>query len=158
MAALLKKSLTAVIGERIFCVHGGLSPSIFTLDDINGINKAKTASDLLWSDPSECNGWVKSPRGAGFLYGPDIIRGFTQTNNLDLICRAHQLCMGSYAWNSVHTVITVFSAPKYCYRCKNTASLAEINEQLVINIKTFEAAPVEDCGAPYRVPSIFLED
>lgn len=74
MAALLKGfdflSLSAVIGEKIFCVHGGLSPYISSLDDINGISKAtasSTASDLLWSDPSERNGWVKNPRGVGFL-------------------------------------------------------------------------------------------
>lgn len=66
--------------------------------------------------------------------------------------------MSGYAWNSDHTVITLFSAPNYCYRCENKADLPEINEQLVVNIKTFEAAPVEERGAPYRVPSIFLGD
>jgi len=154
-------SLSAVIGERMFCIHGGLSPSISSLDDINNINKASTASsssDLLWSDPSETNGWANSPRGAGFLYGPDVIKGFNQANNLDLICRAHQLCMSGYAWNSDHTVLTLFSAPNYCYRCENKGALAEINDQLMVNIKTFEAAPVKDRGAPYRVPSIFFED
>ena len=156
-------SLSAVIGETIFCVHGGLSPHLFLLDNINDIKKgtSSTASDhtdLLWSDPSESNGWVKSPRGTGFLYGPDVINKFNQANNLDFICRAHQLCMSGYKWNSDCTVITVFSAPNYCYRCQNKAGIIEIDEQLSPNIKTFEAAPTKDRGAPYRVPSIFLGD
>lgn len=31
-------SLAAVIEDKIFCVHGGLSPSIKTMDDVNEIN------------------------------------------------------------------------------------------------------------------------
>ena len=30
-------SLAAVIEDKILCVHGGLSPSVNTLDDVNSI-------------------------------------------------------------------------------------------------------------------------
>ena len=46
--------------------------------------------DLLWSDPEDTTGWGVSPRGAGFLFGSDVVREFNNANNIDLICRAHQ--------------------------------------------------------------------
>ncbi|KAI5634079.1 calcineurin-like phosphoesterase domain-containing protein [Phthorimaea operculella] len=50
-------SLSAIIDGRIFCVHGGLSPSIQTLDQIRTIDRKQEVPhdgpmcDLLWSDP-----------------------------------------------------------------------------------------------------------
>lgn len=41
-------------------------------------------------------GWGHSPRGAGFLFGGDVVEAFCRTNNIDLICRAHQLVMEGY--------------------------------------------------------------
>ena len=64
--------------------------------------------------------------------------------------------MDGYAWNSNHTVITVWSAPNYCYRCGNVAAIAEFDEHMMHHLKTFEAAPVKDRGAPYRIPSVFF--
>lgn len=50
--------------------------------------------DLLWSDPEDNNdGWGISPRGAGYLFGADVAQSFNETNNIELICRAHQLVM-----------------------------------------------------------------
>ena len=72
--------------------------------------------DLLWSDPEDTTGWGVSPRGAGFLFGSDVVREFNNANNIDLICRAHQLVMEGYKWHFNETVLTVWSAPNYCYR------------------------------------------
>jgi hypothetical protein len=47
--------------------------------------------DLMWSDPEDIDGWGLSPRGAGYLFGGDVVANFNNTNNLSLICRAHQL-------------------------------------------------------------------
>ncbi len=44
-------------------------------------------------DPEDIDGWGLSPRGAGYLFGKDVVEKFNSTNNLDLICRAHQLVM-----------------------------------------------------------------
>jgi len=156
-------SLAALIGDRVFCVHGGLSPSVVKVNSINSIKKQEIQanspeSDLVWSDPSECNGWAASLRGSGFLYGPDVVQNFLHANNLNYICRAHQLCMNGYSWNNDHTVLTIFSAPNYCYQNKNVAAIAEINAEMTLNIQIFNAAPTCDRGAPYRVPAIYFED
>ena len=47
--------------------------------------------DLVWSDPEEVDAWAVSPRGAGWLFGAKVTNEFMQRNNLELICRAHQL-------------------------------------------------------------------
>ena len=72
--------------------------------------------DLLWSDPEETQGWGVSPRGAGYLFGSDVVAQFNSANGIDMICRAHQLVMEGYKWHFNETVLTVWSAPNYCYR------------------------------------------
>jgi serine/threonine-protein phosphatase 2A catalytic subunit len=47
----------------------------------------------------------------------DISEQFNHANGLDLINRAHQLVMEGYNWSHEQNVVTVFSAPNYCYRC-----------------------------------------
>jgi len=48
----------------------------------------------MWSDPQEdgTNGFTFSPRGAGFLFGKDIVDKFLHSNNMQRVYRAHQLC------------------------------------------------------------------
>lgn len=88
-------ALAAVINGHIFCVHGGLSPSIQTIDQIRVIDRKQEVPhdgpmcDLLWSDPDETTGYGVSPRGAGFLFGSDVVQTFNEANGIDLICRAH---------------------------------------------------------------------
>ncbi|VDK78979.1 unnamed protein product [Gongylonema pulchrum] len=73
-------SLSAVIAGKVFCVHGGLSPSIQNLDQIRTIDRKQEVPhdgpmcDLLWSDPEDSIGWGVSPRGAGYLFGSDVVK------------------------------------------------------------------------------------
>lgn len=85
--------------------------------------------DLLWSDPDDRGGWGISPRGAGFTFGQDISEQFNHTNDLSLIARAHQLVMEGFSWSHHENVVTIFSAPNYCYRCGNQAAIMEVDEQ-----------------------------
>jgi serine/threonine-protein phosphatase 2A catalytic subunit len=91
--------MTALVAGKIFCLHGGLSPSLDTLDQARALDRVQEVPhegpmcDLVWSDPDEKPGWGVSPRGAGYTFGPDITEQYNHTNNLDLIARAHQLVM-----------------------------------------------------------------
>jgi len=50
--------------------------------------------DLLWSDPDkDVIGWGENDRGVSFTFGPEIVTKFLQKHDLDLICRAHQVCL-----------------------------------------------------------------
>ncbi len=68
-----------------------------------------------------------SPRGAGYVFGADIVEQFNRTNNIEVILRAHQLVMEGYKYIFSERklknrpmfneqLVTVWSAPNYCYR------------------------------------------
>lgn len=107
--------LTALIDNQIFCLHGGLSPSIDTLDNIRSLDRIQEVPhegpmcDLLWSDPDDRCGWGISPRGAGYTFGQDISEAFNHNNGLTLVARAHQLVMEGYNWSQDRNVVTIFS-------------------------------------------------
>jgi serine/threonine-protein phosphatase 4 catalytic subunit len=51
------------------------------------------------------------------------------------------------------SLVTVWSAPNYCYRCGNVAAILELDEHLDQHFKIFEAAPQECRGVPSRNPA-----
>lgn len=95
-------SLSTIIDGTIFYDHRGLSSSIQTLDQIQSIDRKKKVthygpmSNLFWSDPKGNQGWRVSPRGTGYLFGNDVVQKFNTANNIDPICKAHQLVMEGY--------------------------------------------------------------
>lgn len=157
-------SLTALVEDRLFCVHGGLSPTVKTIDEIRGIDRKQevphegSMCDLLWSDPEAIANWGVSPRGAGYLFGSSIVADFNHVNGVDIIARAHQLVMDGYRWWFDKKLVTVWSAPNYCYRCGNTASIMELDQDMNPNFKLFDAAPANERGVPAKkpIPDYFL--
>eukprot|EP00397_Hematodinium_sp_SG-2012_P056784 GEMP01070410.1.p1 GENE.GEMP01070410.1~~GEMP01070410.1.p1 ORF type:complete len:368 (+),score=77.90 GEMP01070410.1:37-1140(+) len=196
--------LACCVDGSFFGIHGGLSPSVQYLDQIRILDRFAEIphegplSDIVWSDPSEREGFQVSPRGAGFLFGEDVLDRFLHLNNLAKVVRAHQLCMQGYsilfarageaaisidpccdgsaisvepcsdgdraAWpggsdrekktqrrmtaedfSEDHArrgkLYTVWSAPNYCYRFANSASILEISEDLSPYFNVFTAAP-----------------
>jgi diadenosine tetraphosphatase ApaH/serine/threonine PP2A family protein phosphatase len=127
-------------------VHGGLSPNIQNIDDIRSLDRKQeipnigAMCDLMWSDPDEIQGWLVSPRGAGYLFGENTVEQFNRANNISLICRAHQLVMEGYKKIFSKKLVTVWSAPNYCYRCGNVAAILEIDEHCTEYYKVFEAS------------------
>lgn len=91
--------LAAVVDKKILCIHGGLSPLITQVDEIKSVDRIQEMPhdgimcDLLWSDPSEpddhVDGWRVSPRGAGYIFGAEVVDKFNRENDLELIARAH---------------------------------------------------------------------
>ena len=56
--------------------------------------------------------------------------------------------MNGYNWSHEKAIVTIFSAPNYCYRCGNVAAILELDENLETNFKKFEAAPQEVRASP----------
>ena len=147
-------SLSAIINDNIFCVHGGLSPNIATIDQIRELDRKREVPhegpmcDLMWSDPEEISGWGLSPRGAGYQFGQDVVEKFNVQNNLRLIARAHQLVMEGHKEMFNNSLVTIWSAPNYIYRCGNVAAILELDEHCQQSFKIFEAAPQDARGIP----------
>lgn len=91
----------------------------------------------MWSDPEDIEDWAINARGAGWVFGSKVTNDFCHINGIDLIARAHQLVQEGYIyWFKVFifftfqdkNLVTVWSAPNYCYRCNNLAAIMEIKE------------------------------
>uniref|UniRef100_A0A9J7XSM6 Serine/threonine-protein phosphatase n=1 Tax=Cyprinus carpio carpio TaxID=630221 RepID=A0A9J7XSM6_CYPCA len=108
-------------------------------------------------NPDDRGGWGISPRGAGYTFGQDISETFNHANCLTLVSRAHQLVMEGYNWCHERNVVTIFSAPNYCYRCGNQAAIMELDDTLKYSFLQFDPAPRR--GEPHvtrRTPDYFL--
>ena len=144
-------SLSCVIDDKIFCVHGGLSPSIHSIDQIKIIDRFREIphegpmADLVWSDPDgERDEFSLSPRGAGYTFGAQVVKKFLEVNSMTHILRAHQLCNEGYMVMFDDRLSTVWSAPNYCYRCGNLASVLEVGPGGERKWNVFDAAPEND--------------
>ncbi|GAV55990.1 hypothetical protein ZYGR_0AZ01620 [Zygosaccharomyces rouxii] len=157
-------SLGAIVNQSVFCVHGGLSPDVMTIDEIRSVDRKQEVPhegamcDLLWSDPDDVDTWSLSPRGAGFLFGGQQVQEFLSRNGVDLIARAHQLVMEGYKEMFDNGLVTVWSAPNYCYRCGTVAAVLRIDDDLSRSYTIFEAVqPQNDVGntiLPTRKPQM----
>jgi serine/threonine-protein phosphatase PP1 catalytic subunit len=98
--------IASIVASKIFCVHGGLSPSLKSMDDIRRIQRPTGESsvdphnaaqggtnapedvpdygllnDLVWSDPSDTAlDWEDNERGVSFCYGKSVINAFLATH------------------------------------------------------------------------------
>jgi len=150
--------IAAIIEGVIFCVHGGLSPKINYIDKIRLINRQQEIPhegafcDLMWSDPDDIDTWQYSSRGAGYLFGGKIVDEFNQINDIKLVCRAHQLVNEGYKfWFKNKNLVTVWSAPNYCYRCGNQASILILDEKCE-DFNHFEMVPTHEESAKAPPP------
>ncbi|KAK0626809.1 putative cell shape control protein phosphatase ppe1 [Immersiella caudata] len=147
--------LAAIVDGTVLCVHGGLSPEIRTIDQIRVVARAQEIPhegafcDLVWSDPEDIDTWAVSPRGAGWLFGDKVATEFNHVNGLKTIARAHQLVNEGYKFHFPEkSVVTVWSAPNYCYRCGNVASIMTVDTNLDTKFSIFSAVPDDQRHVP----------
>lgn len=143
--------VAALIDDKIFCVHGGLSPELNTLDQISKIVRPTEIPnngllcDILWSDPDEkCDNWEENDRGVSFVFSKNIVKKFIDKNNIDLICRAHQVVQDGYEFFCDRCLVTVFSAPDYCGEYTNSGGIMIVDENLMCSFKVLKPMHEQD--------------
>ena len=137
----------AVIDEKIFCMHGGLSPELTSLNQVKRIERPTDVPDtgllcdLLWSDPDrDTQGWGQNDRGVSFTFGEDIVAQFLDRHDLDLICRAHQVVEDGYEFFARRQCVTLFSAPNYCGEFDNAGAMMSIDDALMCSFQILKPA------------------
>ena len=141
--------VAALIDDKILCMHGGLSPDLKSIQNIQDISRPTDIPDtgllcdLLWSDPDkEANDYDENDRGVSVIFGEKVVIDFNKKNDLDLIIRAHQVVDDGYEFFANRQLITIFSAPNYCGEFDNSAGIMIIDESLTCSLKVLR--PVEN--------------
>jgi len=159
---------------NFFCVHGGLSPQIKSLDEIRELNRFLEVPsegpicDLLWSDPvleddemtardiiefREIDYVDNVERGIGYFFGYKAITQFLLKNNLVSVVRAHEVQQEGCSEHlftrsdlSIPMAFTVFSAPNYCDYYANKAAYVKFMSN------KYEIYQIESVPHPYWLP------
>jgi len=137
--------LACVVNGKFLAIHGGISPHLKSLQDINSIGRHKEPPrnglfcDLLWSDPvdherglAEKRFRPNKVRGCSCNYGVEETNSFLEENNILSILRAHEAQLEGYkmhSWNGTSefpAVITLFSAPNYCDVYNNKGAIIKL--------------------------------
>ena len=129
--------VAAVLDDKIICMHGGLSPELEKIEEIKNIVRPTDVPeqgmlcDLLWSDPeNNVNGFGENDRGVSVTFDGSVIEKFLEDNDLDLVCRAHQVVEEGYEFFADRKLVTVFSAPNYCGEFDNAGAMMTVDENL----------------------------
>ncbi|KAF3569588.1 hypothetical protein DY000_02011234 [Brassica cretica] len=113
--------VAALIDDKILCMHGGLSPELDNLNQIREIERPTEIPD---------SGWADSDRGISCTFGADKVAEFLDKNDLDLICRGHQVVEDGYEFFAKGRLVTIFSAPNYGGEFDNAGALLSVDESL----------------------------
>jgi serine/threonine-protein phosphatase PP1 catalytic subunit len=135
--------LCASVENRVFCVHGGLSPKLQSLEQLHAIDRTHLVEvpgeglvcDLLWSDPDKNEiGWGENERGCSHTFGPRIVEDFCDKHGFDFVCRAHQVMDHGYEFFCKRRLATVFTASNYCGDYGNRGSVLQIDPQMCCSL------------------------
>jgi len=157
--------LAAIMNKQFFCVHGGLSPELNYIDEIQQIDRfceppaSGVMCDLLWADPMESftpevesNFEFNIVRGCSHNFSYNQVCDFLDKNGLLSVIRAHEAQDAGYKMHRRNdrtgfpSLITLFSAPNYLDSYENKGALMRY-ENNVINIRQFNSSP-----HPYNLP------
>lgn len=140
--------IAAIINNAIFCVHGGLSPQLTSINQFDQLKlplktyETDFVADLVWSDPSADNPmYIRSNRGSGVTFGKEAIELFMEAFNMKSILRAHQCVQQGISKFDKYNVYTVFSCSNYAEASQNRCGIIFLNDQL--QLKGFSLPPLE---------------
>lgn len=101
--------LVCVVNKKFLAVHGGISPELNTLADLQRINRFEEPPrqglfcDLLWSDPVDNETGQLSDkfvynnvRSCSFYFGQVALKNFLKKNGLTSVIRAHEAQLEGY--------------------------------------------------------------
>lgn len=135
----------ALVASKIFCVHGGLSPVLNSIDEIRNIKRPTDVpdfgllNDLLWSDPADQpNEWEDNERGVSYCFNNVAINKFLNKFQFDLVCRAHMVVEDGYEFFNDRSLVTVFSAPNYCGEFDNWGAVMSVSEELLCSFELLD--------------------
>ena len=138
--------ISALVDDKILCMHGGLSPDLTSLDKIRKIVRPTEVPDkgllcdLLWSDPDRnAQGWGGNERGVSVTFNEKTVEDIVQKLDIDLVCRAHQVVENGYEFFADKKLVTVFSAPNYCNQFDNAGAMMLVDENLMCGFKVLIA-------------------
>ena len=88
--------------------------------------------DILWSDPNKDieEDFGENERGISYTFSGKYVKKFLNENNLDLLCRAHQVVEEGYEFFADKQLVTVFSAPNYCGFFDNSGAMMVVDANL----------------------------
>ncbi|CAA6662038.1 unnamed protein product [Spirodela intermedia] len=129
----------ALIDGRILCMHGGISPDLKSLQQIEEITRPTDVPDCGLLEDA---GWAAGDRGVSFSFGADILSEFLTKLDLDLICRGHQVVEDGYEFFGERRLVTIFSAPNYCGEFDNAGALLSIDETLTCSFEIIKPPAV----------------
>ncbi|EEB90526.1 hypothetical protein MPER_11255, partial [Moniliophthora perniciosa FA553] len=130
--------IAAIIDEKIFTMHGGLSPDLQSMEQIRRVMRPTDVPD---TDPDkDITGWSENDRGVSFTFGPDVVSRFLQKHDMDLICRAHQVVEDGYEFFAKRHLVTLFSAPNYCGEFDNAGAMMSVDETLLCSFQILKPA------------------
>ena len=139
--------VAAIIDEKIFCCHGGLSPHLQSMEQIRRIMRPTDVPDegllcdLLWADPDkEANVWGENDRGVSFTFGPDIVSKFLAKHDFDLVVRGHQVVEDGYEFFAKRQLVTLWSAPNYRGEFDNACAMMSVDDSLMCSFQILKPA------------------
>lgn len=145
--------VAGIVDEKIFCMHGGLSPDLLNMEQIKRIMRPTDIPDtgllcdLLWADPDKDQvGWGENDRGVSFTFGEDIVSQFLRRHDLDLVCRAHQVVEDGYEFFARRQLVTLFSAPNYCGEFDNAGAMMSVDDSLMCSFQILKPAEKKEAG------------
>ncbi|GMT13217.1 hypothetical protein PFISCL1PPCAC_4514, partial [Pristionchus fissidentatus] len=136
--------LACLVGGKILCMHGGISPHLKSLDDIMKIPKPLVdpvsnplACDLLWADPMiGLRGFAPNRvRGLSVHFGEDILTATMNALHLQMVVRGHQMMMNGFSFFAGTKLATIFTASAYNAENPNRGAVMEIDGRGRIGFK-----------------------